>query len=54
MCAEKSSSTIHKNSFYKKRCPMMRRRIKIDKMITSMNYSKTEKLLKELISRNWT
>ena len=28
---------------------MMRRRIKINKMITSMNYSKTEKLLKELV-----
>ena len=46
---KKSSSTIHKNSFYKKRRPMMRRRTKINKMITSMNYSKTEKLSKELV-----
>ena len=50
MCTEKIFIyTIHKNSFYKKKRPMMRRRTKINKMITSMNYSKTEKLSKELV-----
>ena len=44
-----SSSSIHKNSLYKSRRPIMRRRTKINKMRSTVNYSKSQKLIRELI-----
>ena len=44
-----SSSSIHKNSFYKPRRPLMRRRTKINTMLSTVNYSKSQKLIRELI-----
>ena len=40
-----SSSSIHKNSFYKSRRPLMRRNTKINTMLSTVNYSKSQKLI---------